>query len=153
MIIRWVHIIAGTAWLGTVVAVVFVLVPSLHKLEGLERNRFAQLVFPRVFRVASVLSVTVIAAGVLLYFEKVGWHLDLAPLVSTRWGWSILIGAVLGIALTAFHFFAEHRLLPIVKNSDVIDSRALLLLRVAPRVGLGILVLVVVLMSYAAHGG
>jgi uncharacterized membrane protein len=153
MIIRWVHIIAGTAWLGTVVAVVFVLVPSLHKLEGLEQNRFAQLVFPRVFRVASVLSVTVIAAGVLLYLEKVGWRFDLAPLVSTRWGWSILIGAVLGIALTGFHFFAEHRLLPIVKGADGIDAATLRLLRLAPRGGLGVLVTVVVLMSYAAHGG
>jgi len=153
MVVRWIHIIAGTAWLGTVVAVVFVLVPSLRRLEEEERPRFAQLVFPRVFRVASVLSLTVIAAGVLLYFEKVGWRFDLAPLVSTRWGWSILIGAVLGVALTAFHFFAEHRLLPIVKGSDQIDAQSLLLLRLAPRIGLGILVLIVVLMSYAAHGG
>jgi len=57
------------------------------------------------------------------------------------------------VALTAFHFFAEHRLLPIVKGSDQIDAQSLLLLRLAPRIGLGILVLIVVLMSYAAHGG
>ncbi len=153
MIIRWIHIVAGTAWLGAVVAVVFVLVPSLHRLEEPEQARFARIVFPRVFRLASVLSITAITAGVLLYFSKVGWRLDLAPLVSTRWGWSILVGAVLGLALTAFHFFAEHRLLPIVRGSDDIDAATLRLLRVAPRVGLGILVTVVILMSYAAHGG
>ena len=104
-----------------------------------------------MFRVASVLSLTVISAGLLLYFEKVGWRFDLEPLVSTRWGWSILIGGVLGGVLTVFHFFAEQRLLPIVRRSDDIDAQTLLLLRVAPRVGLGILILVVVLMSYAAH--
>lgn len=152
MVIRWIHIVAGAAWLGTVVAVVFVLVPSLRRLGEQDTTRFARIVFPRVFRVASVLSLTVISAGLLLYFEKVGWRFDLEPLVSTRWGWSILIGGVLGGVLTVFHFFAEQRLLPIVRRSDDIDAQTLLLLRVAPRVGLGILILVVVLMSYAAHG-
>jgi len=95
----------------------------------------------------------VIAAGVFLYFDGVGWRFDLAPLASTRWGWSILVRGVLGLALTAFHFFAEHRLLPIIKGADGIDATSLRLFRLAPRVGLGILVTVVILMSYAAPGG
>jgi hypothetical protein len=40
------------------VAVVFVLVPSLHRLGESEQARFAEIVFPRVFRPASILSVT-----------------------------------------------------------------------------------------------
>ena len=154
LIIRWIHILAGAAWLGAVVMVVFVLVPSVQRLNEPERGQVASIVFPRVFRLASVLSVTVVSAGIALYLERFGWRLELQPLVSSRWGWSILIGGGLGLILTIFHFVAEGRLAPLVRRgSDApLDTRVLTVLRIAPKVGLGILVTTVVLMAYAARG-
>ncbi len=134
--------------------VVFVLVPSVLKLNEAERETFMETVFPRVFRLASVLSVTVVTAGIVLYLERFDWRLRLSPLVTGRWGWSILIGSSLTLLLTAFHFFAEARLAPHVKGArnKPLDRRVLMVLRIAPRVGLTILVTVVVLMAYAARG-
>ncbi len=153
-IIRWVHILAGAIWLGAVVMVVFVIVPSLLKLAEPERGTFAKTVFPGVFRLASIASLTVIAAGIALYFERFDWSIQLSPLVTGRWGWSILIGSVLAVLLTLFHFFAEERLAPHVRGAGEVpvSPRVLAILRFAPRVGLTILVTVTILMAYAARG-
>lgn len=153
-ILRWVHILAGTAWLGAVTMVVFVLVPSVLKLSQTERGPFIETVFPRVFRLASVLSITAITAGIALYLERFDWQLRFSPLVTGRWGWSILIGSSLALLLTMFHFFAEGRLAPHVKGArnTPVDRRVLTVLRFAPRVGLTVLVTVVILMAYAARG-
>jgi hypothetical protein len=137
-----------------VAVVVFILVPSLLQLDEQQRGWFLKTVFPRVFRLASVLSVTVVTTGLALYLERFGWHLQLEPLVTTRWGWSILTGGTLALILTAFHFFAEARLAPHVKGGGAtpVDPRVMSVLRIAPRVGLTILVTVVVAMAYAARG-
>lgn len=153
-ILRWVHILAGAAWLGAVVMVVFVIVPSLGKLEEPKRGSVAAIILPRVFRLASVLSVTVVTAGMALYLERFDWKFQLEPLMTGRWGWSILIGGLMALLLTLFHFFAEERLAPHVKagRDGPIDSQVMTILRIAPRVGLTILVTVVILMAYATRG-
>ncbi|MFQ5555777.1 MAG: DUF4149 domain-containing protein [Acidimicrobiia bacterium] len=153
-VLRWVHIVAGGAWLGSVAMVVFVVVPAFGQLDEPRRGWFAEVVFPRIFRLASVLSITVVAAGIALYFERVGWRFTLRPLVTGRWGWSILIGGGLALLLTIFHFVAEGRLAPHVKGATdtPFEPRVLTVLRIAPRVGLTILVTVVILMAYAARG-
>lgn len=154
LIVRWLHILSGAAWLGAVAMVVFVLVPSLHQLDEQQRGWFLKTVFPRVFRLASVLSVAVVTTGLALYLERFGWRLQLEPLVSTRWGWSILTGGTLALFLTGFHFLAEGRLAPHVKGGGTtpVDPRVMSVLRIAPRVGLTILVTVVIAMAYAARG-
>jgi putative copper export protein len=153
-VLRWIHILAGAAWLGSVVMVVFVLVPSLLRIGDQRRAWFLSTVFPRVFKLASVLSVTVIAAGLGLYLERFNWRPRLDPLVSSRWGWAILVGGGLGLLLTIFHFFAESRLAPQVKKAraEPVDSRVYTVLRIAPRIGLAILTTVIILMAYAARG-
>ncbi len=153
-ILRWVHILAGAAWLGAVVMVVFVLVPSVRRVGVDERGAFMETIFPRVFLLASVLSLTVVTAGIALYLERFDWQVRLSPLVSGRWGWSILTGGSLAVLLTAFHFFAEDRIAPHVRGArtEPVDERVLTVLTIAPRVGLTILVTVVILMAYAARG-
>jgi len=154
-IFRWIHIVAAGAWLGEVVVVVFVLVPVATRAAAEQRREFMAAVFPRVFRLASVLSLTALTAGAGLYLTTNNWHLALGRLVSGRWGWSILIGASLGLTLTLFHFIAERRLEPAVTGigeGGITEETAVKYLQIIPRVGLGILLVIFAAMMYAARG-
>jgi uncharacterized membrane protein len=151
-IVRWVHIISGVAWLGEVITINFVLLPVLLKMEKENRGPFIRQIFPRVFRLASILSVSAILSGAFMSYLITGWK-NLGSLLNTRWGIGILIGGSLGLALTLFHFLAESRLEPVAVKADEADVEKIIsALKVVPRVGLGVIALVVVLMMYAARG-
>lgn len=154
-VLRWVHIGAGSAWLGEVVVVVFVLVPVLIKMTAERRIWMLKTVFPRIFRLASVLSLTAVLAGAGLYLAMNDWNLNLERLVSGQWGLSILIGGTLGLALTVFHFVVEGKLEPVLlaaSEGDLEDERIVRFLAIVPRIGLGVLVVVFGAMMYAAKG-
>jgi hypothetical protein len=92
-----------------------------------------------------------VLAGAALNLSMNGWQIDTAivRLTSSRWGWSILIGGLLGLGLTLFHFVAEHRLEPhVLAAREDPDSEAFTLilrrLRIIPRAGLGVLLLMMV---------
>jgi uncharacterized membrane protein len=158
-LLRWIHVIAGAAWLGEVAVVCFLLVPILAHLDKDKRTWFLAAVFPRVFRLASVLSLTTILAGAALNLSLNGWRVDVAfaRLTSTRWGWSILVGGFLGLSLTFFHHVLEHRFEPHVlgTHDDPDDAEFAVIVRrlqIIPRVGLGVLVLTFLLMMFAVRG-
>lgn len=44
--VRWIHVLAASAWFGEVVAIHFILIPSLSSYEGEERKSFLNTVFP-----------------------------------------------------------------------------------------------------------
>jgi hypothetical protein len=156
---RWIHLLAGTAWLGEVLVVNVVLVPVLARLESGKREWFLAAIFPRIFRLASVLALTTVLAGAALNLSLSGWRVDVAAsrLIASRWGWSILIGGSLGFGLMLFHFVAERRLEPhVVVGDDDPDgiawARTLRSLKIIPRAGFGLLLLIVLLMMFAARG-
>lgn len=154
-IFRWIHIAAGGAWLGEVVVVVFVLSPILVRADAERRGWFLSTVFPRIFRLASVLSLTAVTAGATLYLAINDWRLNLERLVTERWGLSILIGGTLGLGLMLFHFVAESRLEPIALRAatgEIDDDTLVRRLRLIPRVGLGVLIVVFGAMMYASRG-
>lgn len=158
-LLRGIHLLAGTAWLGEVLVVNVVLVPVLARLEPGKRGWFLSTIFPRIFRLASILALTTILAGAALNLSLSDWHVDVAAsrLIASRWGWSILIGGLLGLGLVLFHFVAEHRLEPHVVLSDtdpdeVAFAHVLRRLKMIPRAGLGVLLLIVCLMMFAARG-
>jgi uncharacterized membrane protein len=158
-ILRWIHVLAGAAWLGEVVVINFVLVPTLVRLGADKRGWFLAAIFPRIFRLASVLSLTVLLAGAALNLSMSGWQLDVAikRLATPRWGWSILVGGLLGLGLTLFHFVVERRLHPLVeaaRENPGGEAFVLILsrLQIIPRIGLGILLLILLLMMYAVRG-
>ena len=154
-IVRWVHIISGVAWLGEVITINIVLLPALIKMRQENRGTFIRQIFPRIFRLASVLSLTAIISGASLSYLVTGWK-NLDELVGTRWGSGILIGATLALLLTLFHFFIESRLEPMAisaeEASEVDVDRVIKVLNVVPKVGMFVLVLIVLLMMYAARG-
>lgn len=154
-IFRWIHVGAGAAWFGEVVVVVFILVPIVIRLGADRRGWFLATVFPRVFRLASVLSATAVLAGGFLWLATNNWHLNLNRLVTETWGLSILIGGALGLGLTLFHFVAESKLEPLAIKAgtgEIDDDLLVRRLTIIPRVGLGILVVVFGAMMYAARG-
>lgn len=150
---RWIHILGGAAWFGEVATVAFVLVPALRRAEPAKRAWLLQNVFPTVFRLASVLVGMAWVGGVGLYLSMHGWRIDWAGLVGTRWGRSILVGGVLGFLLGLFHYTLEERLEgAAIHATGEADERVLRYLTIIPRVGLGIIVVIIVSMMYAARG-
>ncbi len=154
-LIRWFHILAGAAWLGEVVMINVVLVPTLSRLEPAVRGRVMAVVLPRVFRLASVLSAVTVLTGFLLLLIMTRGQLEV--LVTSRWGRAILVGGWLGLALTLFHFVADGRFEPTpagARGNPGGDETEMVLrrLQVIPRVGLAVLLTAFVLMMYAARG-
>ena len=154
-LVRWVHIISGVAWLGEVTTINIVLVPALLKMSPDTRRTFIRQVFPRVFHLATVLALTALVSGAAMSYLVTGWR-TLGQLLGTRWGNGILIGGSLGLLLALFHFFVESKLEPIAvltEDDEAFDAdRILTVLKVVPKVGMGILALVILLMMYAARG-
>lgn len=152
VLIRTLHVLAAVAWIGEVLVINFVLLPSTVRLKDEARRAFMLEVFPRIFGLASVLSGTAVVTGFTLAWQATGG--DLSRLLSGRWGLSILAGATLGTLLTAFHFFLERKVAPIF--GDCADPEGLddvhTTLRILPRGGLVVLLTTASLMFYAARG-
>ena len=153
--IRWIHVAAASAWFGEVVVINFVLIPVLAKYDAETLKRFLTTVFPRIFTLASVLSLTAVISGAaLVYLITDG---DLALLTEGRWGLSILIGGSIGLALTLFHFLLENRLARgiglgrrDISDEAITDVHAKL--KTIPRLGLGVITATYVLMMFAVRG-
>lgn len=151
-ILRWIHILAGAAWFGEVVTINFVLVPLLHKMDVEVRGIFVRHTFPRVFRLASVLSSTAIISGALMSYLITGWK-NIAALLGTHWGIGIFGGGVLGLSLTLFHFLIESRLEPMIANADEDTmDQVITVLKLVPRAGLVVIASIVLLMMYGSRG-
>ncbi len=151
IVVRWVHVLAGAAWFGEMVVINLVLVPALGRLERVQGLELLRAVFPRIFSLASWLSIVAVASGFLLLGEMVDWcYWDL--LIESRWGRSILTGGTLGLGLTFFHHLVERRLSPAMAGDPsglvYVERR----LRVVPRAGLLVLLVVMGAMMYAARG-
>ena len=153
--VRWIHVFAAASWFGEVVTINFVLVPALRQLNMQQRARFLNTVFPRIFRLASVLSATTVVTGAVLFVKRVG--LNVEAIFGSASATFLAIGAIMGLALTFFHFFMEPRLAKLCHiadaegNDDVTDS-VVSRLRVVPRGGLAFMSLIVLFMMLGARG-
>lgn len=152
-IFRWLHILAGAAWLGEVVVIVFVLVPAVLRMPAARRPEFIASVFPRIFRLASVLALLTLAAGAGLNYQLTGWQ-NLGAYFASPRGIFIAIGGGLGLVLGIFHFTAERRLEPGVSRlaGRCEAARILKVLTIVPRLGLGVLLVIFLSMMLAARG-
>lgn len=155
-IARWVHVLAGAAWLGEVIVIVFVLVPSALRMQTAARLDFVSRIFPRIFHLASVLASITLAAGAALNYLLTGWQ-NLSGYFSSPRGMFIAIGGALGLLLALFHFFVEHRIEPgvraMAKKVNAQEStRIVKRLTIIPRVGLCVMLLIFVSMMIGARG-
>lgn len=154
-IIRWLHVLAGSAWFGEVVLINFVLIPTLSKYQGAARKDFLNTIFPSVFKLASVLAGTTAITGGILLYSFIGFDITLLTERGT-WGISILIAGTLGLILTLFHFFIENLLARKVGvGDDNISDEAVedvhLKLKLLPRLGLVVISIIFLLMMNAVH--
>lgn len=155
-IARWLHILGSAAWLGEVIMIVFVIVPSLAKLTAEGRRSFIAHALPRVFRWASVFALTSIIAGLWLNYMLTGWVDPAAYFFSPR-GIPILIGGIMALVLASFHFFIEGRLearvIRMAGDASEDDQRQVLgYLTTIPRGGLVVMTLIFILMMIGARG-
>ena len=154
-IIRIIHVFAGVAWFGAVVTVNTVLVPYLLSSKFGNRKEILNNLFPRVFRLASILSLTAVLSGFILLYLIIGTNFSI--LLETQWGRYILIGGVLATILTTFHFIMEEKLEKPLGNilddgEDQNIEKASKLLRIIPRIGLVVISTILLLMIFASHG-
>lgn len=154
-LVRWIHLLAGAAWLGEVVTINFVLFPIVARLDIDQRGRFIRRLFPSLFNLASVLALITISAGLLLNYLMTEWR-QLGNYLSTSSGRAIFIGGLLGLLLTIFHFFAEKRLERRIHNLENGSSEEVEIitryLRIIPRVGMIVIFIIFALMMYGARG-
>ncbi len=149
---RWVHVMAGAMWLGEVVVINFILIPVMAKMANEGRHSFLSTVFPRVFRLASVLAGTAVVAGALLFYLTYGT--DFSVLARNP---ALGAGMILGLLLAGFHFFMEDKLARRVgigdpnTPADVLDD-VHLKLTIVPRIGLGVIATIFLLMMIGARG-
>lgn len=153
-IIRMIHVLAGSIWIGEVVVINFILIPVLSKYQGDIRKEFLISIFPKIFNLASILSVTVVTTGVIMVYHLTNGNLE--NLLYGRWGLSLLFGGSLGIILTLFHFFMENRLAKKIGLGKQGDDEKLvgvhLKLKIVPRLGLIVITTIFLLMLNASRG-
>jgi len=155
IVVRWIHAIAAAAWFGEVVVINFVLIPTLSKYQGVARKDFLNTIFPRVFRLASVLALTTAITGGVLLYHYVGFEIG-QLFERGSWGISIFIGGLMGLILTLFHFFMENLLAkrigvgdPNISETAVEDVH--LKLKLVPRLGLVVITVIFVMMMNAKY--
>jgi len=153
-IIRALHVLSGSLWIGEVVVINFILIPFLSSLQGDYKKNFLVNLFPKLFNLASILSATSAVTGLLMvWLISDGQWLRLTQ---GRWGLSILIGGSLGLLLTLFHFFMENRLahkIGLGKNGDDHQINDVhLKLKIVPRLGLLVITSIFLLMMNGARG-
>ena len=154
-VVRWIHIVAGAAWFGEVVTINFVLVPIVSRMSREDAAVFLKRVFPRIFKLASVLAATAVVCGLLMAYQRFGDQPEL--LWTTSSGRAFTIGGTLGLALTVFHFVLEPRLDGMICSAaDTRDfemsDRVVRMLRIVPRAGLLVITGIVLLMMVGTHG-
>jgi uncharacterized membrane protein len=155
IVVRWIHILAATAWFGKVVTINFVLVPAVSNMGREEAAGFLKRVFPKIFRLASVLSATTVICGLLMAVQR--FAPDPSMLWTTFSGTVFLVGATMGLALTVFHFVLEPRLDGLIclaadQRDFEVSDKVVRMLRVVPRGGLVVITGILVLMMVGTHG-
>lgn len=153
--IRWIHVLAATAWFGEVVTINFVLVPVLSRMDAGPQTKLLASIFPRLFRLASYLSATALLSGFTLLYLR--FSSDWSALLSTGQGHAFLTGITLGTLLTGFHFLVEPRLDGMIcvaadKEDFEMTDKIVRALKIIPRVGLAVITTIVIMMMVGSRG-
>ena len=152
IILRYIHVGAATAWVGEVIVINFVLIPFVGSLTEEKKAVVIQNLFPRIFRLASVLSATALVAGYILLYRRIDG--DISLLFANASSTALAIGAILGTVLTLFHFFMENKMaqkIGISKEKTELVEDIHTKLKIVPRLGMLVILTTFVLMMYSVR--
>ncbi|QED29033.1 hypothetical protein FRD01_17665 [Microvenator marinus] len=151
--LRWIHIMSGALWFGLVFFINVVILPALKKNP--KDPVILDELFPRIFRLASIVSATVVVSGTLMLHGMVDG--DWTRLLSSgRWGHALLLGGGLAWGITIFHFVVESILAKRMGFDSSADPQAMakfhVVIQKVPRVAMVVLSAIFLLMMIAARG-
>ncbi len=155
LVVRWLHIFTAASWFGEVITINFVLVPAVRAMDPNRAQTFLVEVFPRIFKLASYLSATVLITGFYMAWQRFAATPEV--LWTTGSGRAFLVGATLGTVLTIFHFVLEPRLDGMIctaaERGDLeVSNKVIRLLTIVPRAGLAVIGGALLLMMIGARG-
>jgi len=131
------------------------MIPILSKNDKEGKSEMLMTVFPMLFRMASILSAITVLTGAILLWLYTGFDISLTS--TNRWEFALIIGGILGLLLTFFHFFLETKLAKLIypkdacmieQNHNLVYSR----LKIIPRIGLVVITSIFLLMMFATRG-
>jgi uncharacterized membrane protein len=103
-LLRWIHFLAGITWIGLLYYFNFVQVPFFAETDPAVRSGAIQKLVPRAllwFRQSAMVTFIV---GWLMVFTRMG-HQGAGAFLESSYGWSILVGGVLGSIMWANVWF------------------------------------------------
>jgi copper transport protein len=109
-----VHVLAMSAWIGGLVALLFVVPAATRRLEPPERSRLLAAVLVRFSPIALACVVALAATGALQGLIDMGW--SLSALTDTPFGRAVLIKVVLLAALVALGAVNRQRVVPSLRR-------------------------------------
>ena len=153
LIIRHIHVLSASIWLGMVVVMNFGLMPSVVKKLTQNDVDILKPIFKNVTNLVSISAFfTFVTGGIILWLQTKFNVLEM--LESTR-GTLIFIAGSVGFVVTVFHFFAESKLEKYLR-SRLPNKNELLVgykgIEFIPQIGLVIVSAIYITMLIAVRG-
>ncbi len=106
--VAFVHIFVATIWLGSAFFYTVLLLPKLRGLEPTRRRALDSSLRSTMTPVLAVSALATIASGLVMMVQLHSRHPG--SFSQTRWGVSLVIGALASLLAVALAFFSELRL-------------------------------------------
>ena len=153
IIIRNIHLLSASIWLGMVVVMNFGLMPSVkNKLSQVDVDMLKPI-FKSVKRLISISAFfTFVTGGVLLWMQT---KFNVFDMIESTRGTLILIAESIGFIITIFHFFVEDKVEEILRRR-LTDKDELLVgykgIEFIPRIGLVVVAAIFIIMLISVKG-
>ena len=152
-IIRNVHVLSASIWLGMVVVMNFGLMPLVAKKLLQHEVDILQPIFKNVTNLVSISAFfTFVTGGIILWIQT---KFHFVEMIKNTRGILILIAGGIGFIITLFHFFAEGKVEKYLKNR-LPNKEELLVgykgIEYIPRLGLLIISSIFITMLIAVRG-
>lgn len=146
----WLHLLAGSLWLGGIVLVVAVWAPALRALSSPQRVAVARLVLARFGRVALPAFAVVVLTGALSALIELG---NIANLFQTGYGRVLLVKIAVVAVIAAASYTHAMRLRPRLLAANPHpperdERRHWRLVRAEPLLGVGVIAAVALLVAF-----
>jgi uncharacterized membrane protein len=105
IIVALVHLVFATTWLGSVFFYNFVLMPELRKLDAAAEVAVSRAVSHAMRPLLGISALVTIVSGLVMMVQLHSQHPG--SFSSTRWGLSLIVGAVLSLLVVAMVLFVQ----------------------------------------------